>query len=57
MGMKLNRQPLAGGVVIYASLGRDDVAPYCDGQLFDGPESGLFAGGELDTIHAHLKLR
>jgi hypothetical protein len=55
--MKLNRQPLVAGIVPDAGAGRHHVAPNSHSQLFDGPKSGLFAGGELDTIHAHLKLR
>jgi hypothetical protein len=57
MGMKLNRQPLVAGVVKDAGAGRHHVAPDRHSQLFDGPECGLFAGGELDSIHAHLKQR
>jgi hypothetical protein len=55
--MKLNGQPLAGGVVVDAGARRHDLAPNRHSQFFDRTESGFFAGRELDSIHTHLKVR
>ena len=59
VGMKLNRQPLVGGVVVDAGSGRHDVASDRHGQLFDRPECGLFAGrrARFDTCTPQAALR